>query len=84
MNLKTVSLGLLLSTAAAFAQSQGSWWPPRILLIEREEVQPGKMPQYEQIAMQYSAALDRARVTTHRIALNMAVGGDRARVSQRL
>jgi hypothetical protein len=80
MNCKAaILMGLSLATVPAFAQSQ-SWWPPRILLIEREELQPGKMQQYEQIAMAYSAALDRARVTTHRIALNMAVGGDRERV----
>jgi len=69
---------LLAAVVPAFAQS--SWWPPRILQIEREEVQPGKMPQYETLSAAYADALGRARVTIHRIALNMVVGGDRERV----
>ena len=61
-----------------FAQS--SWWPPRILQIEREEVQAGNMPQYETLSAAYADALGRARVAVHRVALNMAFGGDRERV----
>jgi hypothetical protein len=64
----------------ALAQSSNDWWPPRILMIEREEAQPGRMAQYESVAVEYAAALERARVATHRVGLSMAVGGDRERV----
>src|SRR5262249_40552069 len=62
------------------AQSSNNWWPPRVLMIEREEALPGKMTQYESLAVSYAAALERARVATHRVGLNMAVGGDRERI----
>src|SRR5678816_4591988 len=79
MNARTILLLLCaVVTQAAFAQT--SWWPPRVLLIEREEVLAGKMAQYEPIAQAYAAALDRARVAPHRIALNIGAGGDRERV----
>jgi hypothetical protein len=80
MNAKNLVLIVCSTIVPAMGQNSNNWWPPRILLIEREEVQPGKMPQYESLAMAYAAALDRARVTTHRVGLNMAVGGDRERV----
>jgi len=80
MNAKNLVLIACSAIVPAFAQNSNNWWPPRILLIEREEVQPGKMNAYESIAMAYAAALDRARVTAHRVGLNMASGGDRERV----
>lgn len=79
--MKARILFLLICSGMSPVLAQNSnWWPPRVLLIEREEVQPGKMPLYESIAMSYAAALDRARVTTHRVGLNLAAGGDRERV----
>jgi hypothetical protein len=75
-----VRILLLLAAMPAAAQNSNNWWPPRVLLIEREEVHPGRMTPYESLAVSYAAALDRARVTTHRVGLNMAIGGDRERV----
>ena len=71
---------IFLLAAAIPAFAQNSWWPPRILQIEREEVTPGNMQQYETLSAAYADALGRARVSVHRVALNMAFGGDRERV----
>lgn len=52
----------------------------RVLYMEREDVQPGKLAEHTLLSEQYSEALTQARVSNSRVGLITAAGFDRERI----
>jgi hypothetical protein len=69
-------LFLLLSCAAAFAQTPPDMGPPKVLLIVREEIKPGMMPAHNKHSAAFATVFGKLQTPNHRMALVPVAGNE--------